>query len=141
MKEFGGRAFARAAGRDQALPGEDFGDGEAFAAGVGDDELLEDPFLKCDRTVPSLALQVGDLLLQFGVRRGGICKAGQPLLQSRDLPGQRDDPGLLLLEMPFRVQQVVDGRDEALDPVAAAGKARKGVEEVNGREIPGRGRG
>ena len=75
-------------------------------------------------------LQVGDLLLQTGVLKAGILKPGQSLLQGRNLPRERDDAGLLLLEMSFRVQQVIDRRHEALDPVAPAGQTGKAVQEI-----------
>ena len=86
-------------------------------------------------------------------------------LQGTDLCCEGDNGGFLLLEMAIRVQQVVDGRDEAFDAVPAARQPGEGIEESDAgmaavmadppsllvmadlighlvcREIPGRGRG
>ena len=108
MQELGRGALAGAGGRYEAAPGEYFGDGETLAPGVEDFELVEDPFLQGDGALAALALQGGDAV---------------PVRAILDFPVQGHDGGLLALEMPVRVQQVIDGRHEAFDAVAAAGQA------------------
>ena len=108
MEQFGSGTVSRPSGRDQTAPGKNVQDCPALSARVQDRVLPEKPLLKRNRA---------GLALRFE-HCGRLSVHGFAYLSVQFRNG-----GFLALEMPVRIREVEDRRDESVHDAPSPRKA------------------